>query len=135
MSAIKVIRALLIAHAPVLALVPAARIVAGTVPQGTPLPAIGLTEIRRGELPTVSLGQRAVQVTARVQLTVHAGTYADQKAVLQAAKLGAGAHTGTVAGIAVRSVMRDVVGPDIIDDDAGIYQQSRDFKVVFVEEN
>lgn len=135
MSAIKVIRALLVAHAPVLALVPAVRIVAGTVPQGTPLPAIGLTEISRDELPTVSLGQRAVQVTARVQVTVHAGTYPDQKAVLQAARLGAGAHTGNVAGIAVRSVMRDVVGPDMSDVDAGIYQQSRDFKVVYVEEN
>ncbi|OEZ80992.1 hypothetical protein JAB6_40270 [Janthinobacterium sp. HH104] len=135
MSAIKVIRALLIAHSPMLALVPAARIVAGTVPLGTPLPAIGLTEISRVELPTVSLGQRAVQVTARVQVTVYASTYPDQKAVLQAAKLDAGAHTGTVADIAVRSVMRDVVGPDMKDDDADIYQQSRDFKVVFVEAN
>lgn len=135
MSGIKVIRALLVAHAPVLALVPAARIVAGTVPQGMPLPAIGLTEISRVELPTVSLGQRAAQVTARVQVTVHASTYPDQKAVLQAAKLGPGAHTGTVAGVEVRSVMRDVVGPDMKDDDAEIYQQSRDFKVVFVEAN
>lgn len=135
MSAIKVIRALLIAHAPVLALVPPARIVVGTVRQGTPLPAIGLTEIGRVELPTVSLAQRAVQVTARVQVTVHASTYPEQKAVLQAARLGPGAHTGTVAGIEVRSVMRDVVGPDMGDSDADIYQQSRDFKVVFVEAN
>lgn len=135
MSAVKVIRALLIAHAPVLALVPAARIVADKVPQGMSLPAIVLTEISRVELPTVSQAQRAVQVTARVQVTVHASTYPDQKAVLQATRLGAGAHTGTVAGIAVRSVMRDVVGPDMTDDEAGVYQQSRDFKVVFVEAN
>ncbi|MDN2700165.1 hypothetical protein O0882_28030 [Janthinobacterium sp. SUN073] len=135
MSAVKVIRALLAVHAPVLALVPAARIVAGTVPQGMPLPAICLAEISRVELPTVSRGQRTVQVTARVQVTVHASTYPDQKAVLQAARLGAGAHTGTVAGVAVRSVMRDVVGPDMTDDEAGVYQQSRDFKVVFVEAN
>lgn len=135
MSAIKVIRALLVAHAPILGLVPAARIVAGTVPLGMPLPAIGLTEISRVELPTVSLGQRAVQVTARVQVTVHASTYPDQKALLQAAKLGPGAHTGTVAGVTVRSVMRDVVGPDMGDADTGIYQQSRDFKVVYVEDN
>ena len=135
MSAVKVIRALLAAHAPVLGLVPAARIVAGTVPQGMPLPAIGLTEISRVELPTVSRGQRAVQVTARVQVTVHASAYPEQKAVLQAARLGPGAHTGTMAGVAVRSVMRDVVGPDMTDDEAGVYQQSRDFKVVFVEAN
>lgn len=135
MSAIKVIRALLIAHPPVLGLVPATRIVAGTVPQAMPLPAIGLTEISRNEMPTVSLGQRAVQVTSRVQVTVHADTYSEQKAVLQAAKLGPGTHTGTVADIIVRSVMRDIVGPDLKDDEASIFQQSRDFKVVFVEEN
>ncbi|OFJ47847.1 hypothetical protein BA896_001350 [Janthinobacterium lividum] len=74
----------------------------------------------------MSLAQRAVQVTARVQVTVHASTYPEQKAVLQAARLGPGAHTGTVAGIEVRSVMRDVVGPDMGDSDADIYQQSRD---------
>lgn len=135
MSAVKVIRALLIEHASVLALVPAERIVADDIPQGMLLPAISLTEISRVEMPTVSLAQRAVQVTARVQVTVHAASYPDQKAALQAAKLGPGAHTGTVAGIVVRSVMRDVVGPDMKHDDAGIYRQSRDFKVVYVEEN
>ncbi|PHV13895.1 hypothetical protein CSQ90_26030 [Janthinobacterium sp. BJB303] len=135
MSAIKVIRALLVAHAPVLALVPATRIVAGTVPQGTPLPAIGLTEISRVEMPTASLAQRAVQVTARVQVTVHAGTYTEQKAVLQAARLGPGAHTGTIDGVAVRSVVRDAVGPDLKDEAASIFEQCRDFKVVFVEAN
>ncbi|MGK5049608.1 tail completion protein gp17 [Janthinobacterium sp. GB4P2] len=135
MSAVKVVRALLLAHAPVLALVPAARIVVGTVPQGTPLPAIGLTEISRNELATVSLAQASVQVTARVQATVHANSYPEQKAVLQAAKLGPGAHTGIVAGIAVRSVMRDTVGPDLKSIGSDIFEQSRDFKVVFVEAN
>lgn len=135
MSAVKVIRALLTAHAPVLALVPEERIVAGTVPQGTLLPAIGLTEISRVEMPTASLSQRAVQVTARVQVTVHARTYPEQKAVLQAARLGPGAHTGTVAGVVVRSVMRDIVGPDLKDEAASIFEQCRDFKVVFVEAN
>lgn len=135
MSAIKVIRALLVAHAPLLALVPAPRIVVGSVPLGTPLPAIGLTEISRLEMPTASLSQRAVQVTARVQVTVHASTYQEQKAVLQAARLGPGAHTGTVAGVVVRSVMRDIVGPDLKDEAASIFEQCRDFKVVFVEAN
>lgn len=135
MSAIRVIRALLIAHSPVVALVLPERIVAGELVQGTPLPAISLTEISRVEMPTASLAQRAVQVTARVQVTVHAQSYEQQKLVLQAAKLGPGAHTGMVDGVQVRSVLRDVVGPDMKDAAASIYEQSRDFKVVFVEEN
>lgn len=135
MSAVKVMRALLLAHAPLVALVAAENVMAGTIPQGAVLPAIGIKEIGSSELATVSLGQAAVLVTARVQVTVLAKSYPAVKALLQAAKLGAGAHTGMVAGVQVRSVIRDAVGPDLSDDDAGIYEQSRDFKVAFVEAN
>ncbi len=135
MSAVKVIRALLLAHAPVAALVAADKVFAGTIPQGVVLPAIGIKEIGRSELATVSLGQAAVLVTARVQVTVLAKSYPAQKALLQAAKLGPGAHTGLIAGVAVRSVIRDAVGPDLSNEDAGIFEQSRDFKVAFVEAN
>lgn len=135
MSAVDVIRALLMSHAPVRALVEAKNIVLGTVPQRAELPAIGIREISRVELSTVSLSQAAVLVRSRVQVTVLAKSYDSQKAVLQAAKLGPGAHTGEVAGIAVRSVMREQVGPDISNDDADIFQQSRDFLVTYVEQN
>ena len=135
MSAVKVMKALLLAHAPLVALVAAENVMAGTIPQGAVLPAIGIKEIGSSELATVSLGQAAVLVTARVQVTVLAKSYPAVKALLQAAKLGPGAHTGMVAGVRVRSVIRDAVGPDLSDDDAGIYEQSRDFKVTFVEAN
>lgn len=135
MSAVDVVRALLMEHAPVRALVDAKNIVLGTVPQGAPLPAIGIREISCVELGTVSLSQAAVLVRARVQVTVMAKNYANQKAVLLASKLGPGAHTGEIAGIAVRSVMREPIGPDLNDDDAGIFQQSRDFIVTYVEAN
>lgn len=135
MSAVDVVRALLMAHAPLRALVDAKNIVLGTVPQRADLPAIGIREISRVELGTVSLSQAAVLVRARVQVTVMAKSYGSQKAVLQAAKLGPCAHTGEIAGIAVRSVMREPVGPDLKDDDAGIFQQSRDFMVTYVETN
>lgn len=135
MSSVDVVRALLMGHLPVRALVQAKDIVLGTVPQRAELPAIGIREISRVELATVSLSQAAVLVRARVQVTVLAKTYDSQKALLQAAKLGPGAHTGEIAGVAVRSVMREQVGPDISDDDAGIFQQSRDFLVTYVEQN
>lgn len=135
MSSVDVVRALLMAHAPVRALVDARNIVLGTVPQRVELPAIGIREISRVEMSTVSLAQAAVLVRARVQVTVLAKSYDGQKALLQAAKLGPGAHTGEVVGIAVRSVTREQVGPDISDDDAGIFQQSRDFLVTYVEQN
>lgn len=112
-----------------------AQVVAGTVPQGDPLPAIGVTEVSRNEFRTVSAGEPTTLVTARIRLTVHAKNYPSQKEVLLAAKLGPGVHTGRIAGVKVRSVRRGDVGPDFSDDSAGIYQQSRDFMVTYIEPN
>lgn len=134
MNAVMVMRALLLAHAPVAALV-GDRVSAGTVSEEDGLPAIGLTEIGRVEMETVANDGPANLVTARVQVTVHATSYPQQKELLQAAKLGAGVHTGVIAGVTVLSVLRDSVGPDMGDDEAGFFQQSRDFKVAYLEPN
>jgi len=131
MSAVAIMRALLIGHAPVTALVPAARIVAGNVPDGS-LPAIGITEISGVEQDTVARAGRTL-VTARVQVTVYAASYPQQKAILKAAKLGAGVFTGQVAGYAVRSVLRDAIGPDMGNPAIPTFEQSRDFKISFIE--
>lgn len=135
MNGVAIIRALLLAHAPVVVILPdPASVVAGTVPEGV-FPAIGIKEIGRVETPTVSMDQANVLVQARVQVTVYAGSYAEQKALLQASKLGPGPHTGVVAGATVRSIIRGVVGPDLSDDAANIYEQSRDFSVTYLEPN
>lgn len=137
MNGVMIIRALLAAHSPLTALVPAANIRAGTVPVGV-MPAVGIKEISRVETDTVSRGQTNVMVIARIQVTVYAGGtggYMAKKALIQAAKLGPGAHTGVIAGATVRSVLRDIVGPDFDDDAAKVYEQSRDFKVTYIEPN
>jgi hypothetical protein len=135
MNGVFVMRKLLQAHAPLMALMSADSVVAGTVPQGDSLPAIGITEVSRSEFATVANGETSTLVRARIQITVHAKSYPSQKAVLLAAKLGAGVHSGVIAGVKVRSVRRGDVGPDFSDDSAGIYQQSRDFFVHYIEQN
>lgn len=135
MSAVAVMVALLRAHQPLTALVPAASIMAGTVPQKDPLPAIGVTEVSRNEFPTVSRAEKSTLVRARVQVTVHAKNYPSQKALVLAAKLSMGVSSGVIAGVKVRSVLRLDVGPDFSNDDAAIYQQSRDFMVTYIEPN
>lgn len=134
MNGVVVMRALLLEHAPVASMV-ADRVFADKVPLGQPLPAISISEISRVEKATVANDGPATLVTARIQVNVHATNYPEQKALLLAAKLGSGTHTGEIAGVAVRSVLRDSVGPDMGDDSAGIYQQSRDFKVTYIEPN
>ena len=131
MSAAFIMRALLAAHAPLTALVPAARIVAGRVPEGA-LPAIGVSEIGGNEQDTVARAGNSL-ITSRVQVTVYATSYPQQKAILKAAKLGAGVFTGTIAGYAVRSVLREAIGPDLGDSTIPTYEQSRDFKVTYIE--
>lgn len=131
MSAVAIMRALLVADAALTALVPVARIVAGDVPEGS-LPAIGIREISGIEQDTVSRSGNSL-ITARVQVTVYATSYPQQKAVLKSAKLGAGVFTGQIAGYAVRSVLRDSVGPDMGDPQIPSFEQSRDFKVTFIE--
>ena len=133
MSSVKVLRALLQAYPPVTSLVPSERVIAGTVPQESELPAIGIKEISRNEFATVARAEKRVLVRSRVQVTVYAKSYPEQKAVLLAAKLGPGVHTGVVAGVTVRSVVRDEVGPDLSEEDAEIFEQSRDFFVSYIE--
>lgn len=135
MSATAIIRALLVAHAPLSALIAPGKIFVGDVPQETALPALSITEISRSELATVSRGQSTVLVTARVQVTVLAPTYPKQKELLAAAKLSAGTHTGTIAGFPVRAVTREGVGPDLRNYEPNIFEQSRDFKVAYIEPN
>jgi len=136
MSGVAIMRALLTAHAPLLALVPAERIFAGKVPQGAVLPAVSITTVDGYEQRTVARLGPTTQNRERVQITVVAASYASQKAVLAATKMGPGTHRGVYAGFKALSVQPDNVGPDLNDlDDDGIYEQSRDFLVTFTEAN
>jgi len=134
MSGVAIIRALLAASPEITAMVSADRIRAGVVPQDVALPNISVTSVSGRELETVARAGPRVTIRERVQVTVHTATYATQKALIQATRLGPGIHHGTVAGFDVKAVQPDVVGPDLNNlDDDGIYEQSRDFIVTFAE--
>lgn len=134
MSGVAIMRALLAANANVTALVPAARIFAGIAPQGTALPTLSVAEVGHRELDTLARKGPCVTLRERVQVTIVAATYPTQKALLKATRLGPGIHRGTVAGFTVLAVQPDTVGPDLNNlDDDGLYEQSRDFMVTYVE--
>lgn len=134
MDGVEVMRALLLAHAPLVALV-GDHVMAGTIPAGTPLPAVGIKEISRYGADTVARAGATTLVTARIQVTATSGSYPEMKDVLSATKLGAGTFTGTNAGVYVCSVLEDGVGPELTDDAPGLNQQSRDYKVTYREPN
>lgn len=136
MSGTAIIRALLAAHAPVRAIVPdEARIVAGVLPQGSPVPALSVHTIDEEELPTLARNLSVKTIRERVQVTALAVEYTVMKRLLKAAALGPGVYTGVVLGIRVKSILPVGVGPEIPPGDDRINEQSRDFMVTYVEAN
>ena len=131
---VKVIRALLVGTVGVTAKVPAERICAGTMKEGTPLPAIGITEISL--LPVSAIDGQAEYsvVTSRVQVTAMAKTYPEVKELVDLVRRACNFQRGLIAGVSVISILRDTVGPDMADDFGNSFQ-SIDFKVTYYEQN
>jgi hypothetical protein len=135
MSSVKIIRALLVADTALLAVVPAARVIAGVLPQGTALPSVAVTEVSTVELSRIDAQAVDALIEGRVQVTIFAATYPAQKQLLDLVRKSCNYKRGTVAGLVVSSVRRDSNGPDFNDPAAGFYMQSIDFKVIYHEPN
>lgn len=142
MSGIVVIRALLVASAPLTSLVPAARIMAGDLPLNTILPAISITQISSVPRNTVAMNEPKVLHTDRVQVSVllkgPQGSppglgYPGQKALLKLVLAACPNTSGIVNGIQTDSVLRDIEGPDLYDDASSLFSGSRDFVVKWLE--
>ncbi|MCX7283900.1 MAG: DUF3168 domain-containing protein [Novosphingobium sp.] len=136
MSAVAIVRALLAGHAPLLALVPAARIFAGAAPQGAELPLVSVTRVYGEEISTVARRQAGKTMRTRVQVTVlvkDPGGYAASDKILKAAALGAGVHTGNVLSYHVKAILPYGEGPDLPVGDDKIHEKSRDFMVTYSE--
>jgi hypothetical protein len=132
MSDVKVVRYLLANNAPLVAAVPATRIMAGALPQGCALPAISISHISTVRQQLISAGASQM-CTARVQVTVHASSYKSQKDVLALVRTALPRTHGTVNGVAVDRLVHNLDGPDFRDDTAGIFMGSVDYIVGFTE--
>lgn len=138
MSAVAIVRALLIADPAVTLLVPADRIYSGAVAQFSVLPAISVTRIYGDEISTIARRQPGKTMRTRVQVTVLAKDpkgYETSEKILKAAALGAGVHTGPVLSYHVKSILPQGEGPDLPVGDDKIHEKSRDFMVTFSEPN
>ena len=131
MSAVKVIHYLLTHNSNLLAVVPATKIFSGAIPLNTVLPAIAVNEISVTERRTVGMNTSNILTTARIQVSVTAKSYAEQKSILELVRKACPNTTGIVNGVTVDSILPELAGPDLRDDDAGVYLQTRDFIVKF----
>lgn len=132
MNGVAAIRQLLASNAALTALVPSNRIGAGVLPQGTTLPALSVTLVSSVDrnIPQPGANRR---VTDRVQVTVLAANYPQQRQILAAVKKAAADTMPTVSGITDVVAHTDSTGPDFMDEKATIYMGSQDFRVSYNE--
>jgi len=131
-SDVKAIRYLLANNAPLLAVVPAARIIKGTIPQGTTLPALSVGHVSTVRRTNVA-GTVVKFCTSRVQITVDAPNYTSQKEVLRLVRAALPLTRGIVDGVAVDSIHHELDGPDFSDDASGVYAESVDYLITYTE--
>lgn len=132
MNGVIAVRSLLVGDTGLAALVPPQRIAAGTLPQGTVLPAIALMSIGSVDRNLPSPGPKR-RVTERVQVTVLARAYPEAKAILAAIRAAAADRMPQIDGVSDVTVHTDSAGPDFLDEETGIHMQTQDFRVSFNE--
>jgi hypothetical protein len=129
-EALAAVRALLVADATVASLVPAARIQALRRPQGdSALPAIVLQQVSRVTDPAVGAALQPRYSRSRIQATLLAADYPGLVALCTAVDLALTYRAGTFGGVIVTTIERELVGPDLVDDDTGTPYRQVDFMV------
>lgn len=140
MSGVAIIRLRLVSSAAVLAVVPAERIMAGEITLNTPMPAISIKQVFGEPYLTVAndastrLHTERVQVTAMLkgtQATPVGQGYPGVKALLKLVLAACSSVRGTLGGFNVDSIVPDIEGPDLSNEEVALYSQSRDFIVKY----
>ena len=103
------------------------------IPIATVLPAVAVNHISTIERNTVAMNTAKVMATERVQVTVQTKSYAEQKSILELVRKACANRRATINSIVVDSILPEGAGPDLRDDDLGVFLQSRDFIVKFIE--
>ncbi len=134
MDGVVALRSVLIADAALLAIVPAERIVAGTLPLDAALSAIAITSVSKVDDNLLS-PETTRFVRERVQVMALAATYPELKRVLRAVRHAAADQIDPVVdGLTGVTILTAGAGPDLMDEQASIYQGTQDFSVSYNEE-
>ena len=124
---------LLKTNSAVLAVVPAMRIVCGDLPINTVLPAISVKQISSVPTNLINTNEANKQHADRVQVTaLFKGSYPSLKAFMKLILAACPSQRGLINGVTVDSIVPDMEGPDLYDQETDIYSQSRDFIVRWV---
>lgn len=131
MSGAAIVRYLLANNASLTATVSADKIKPGSIPINTVLPAISIRQISGREHQLIKRGSNQL-VSERIQVTVQAATYVQQKAIVALIRAALPGTRGTVNAFTVDSITYESDGPDLEYENPVIFEQSLDYFVKFI---
>ena len=131
MTGADIIGVLLRAYDPLVQMVPAERIKAGSLGDNVALPALlvrTVSVVDRQSLKRIG----AVRRTDRVSVTVRAASYRDQVEAIRLVRECCAGKTGDIAGASGVSILTAGTGPDL-SGPANSFEQAQDFRTSFNE--
>lgn len=131
MSGVDIVGALLRADANVTAMIPAASIKAGRLPDDVSLPALLVRKTSGVDRQTLKRGATR-RTTDRVSVTVRAANYRDQVAAMSLVRASCAGRTGDIGGGTNVAILTAGTGPDV-NGPGDSFEQTQDFKVSFDE--
>lgn len=133
MSGIAALRSVLVDDAALIALVPATKIVSGPAPLDTAPPFISLSSVSVVDMNIPTPGATQF-VTERVRAAVVAADDPELRQVFAAMKrAGGGQLYPIVTGISGVTIFTAGAGPDIVNEQAHLYQKNMDFMIRYTE--
>lgn len=131
MSGVAIARYKLANAAGLTTLVPATRIQAGVLPQGTALPLISVAQV--SSTPVNQVSSTSGLKVDRVQITVEGVSYVQVRQILAQVRAALPYTRGTVNSIACDSIVPDTEGPDGFDNNLMSHFQSQDYIITWSE--
>ncbi|GFE73451.1 DUF3168 domain-containing protein [Novosphingobium sp. TCA1] len=133
MDGVAALRAVLVANADLTAIAAPDNISAGPRPAGMPLPSVMISRVSATDRNIPSPGMTR-HVRERVQVTVLARNYPEQKALLRAVRHAAADRVGLdVPGVSNVTIHTEAAGPDFMSEDTSIWIGVQDFIVTYTE--
>ncbi len=124
-----IIGALLLADAPLIALIPATRIKSDILPDGVALPALVVSEASQVERQTLVRGSK-VRTIDRVSVTGRFRSVRERKTIMQMVKNICAGRTGTIAGMENVSILNAGRGPNLFGPGDSL-EKTQDFRVSY----
>lgn len=129
MTGAEIIGALLRDYTPLTALVPAASIKGGRLPEGQPLPALLVRVVSLIDRQPLKR-QGWCRSTARIAVTVRAASYREQGIIIDHVRKCCAGRVGTIGGGVRVAILTAGLSPDV-DGPGATFEQTQDFKVSF----